>query len=123
MNDARNLAIQLAVQYRPHETHETLWFPKVSAAYRFDNDDEQVMDSIFDILGCKAPLKEEACATGQIPVKRLIASRIACTNLFNHIFPVHFRLVRLLRSLSSVPHRSKQPSGPDLRVAPPPVIR
>jgi hypothetical protein len=64
MNHARNLKIQLAAQHRSYETHETLRFPKLSAAYRFDNNDEQVMHAILDILGCKAPLKEEARATG-----------------------------------------------------------
>jgi hypothetical protein len=122
MNDARNLKIQLAVQHRSYETHETLRFPKLSPAYRSDDDDKQVMNEIFDILGCKAPLKEEARATGQIPVQGLIASRIACPNVLNHSLPVHFGLDRLPRMLSSVPHRSTQPSGPDSRVAPPPAI-
>src|SRR6185503_17046374 len=122
MNDARNLETQLAVQHCSHETHETLRFPKVSAAYRFDNDDEQLMNAVFDILGCKASLKEETRAAGQIPVQGLTASWIACANLLNHSLPVHFGLRRLSRLLSSVPHRSKQPSGPDARVALPPAI-
>jgi hypothetical protein len=42
--------------------------------------------------------------------------------VLNHSLPVHFGLDRLPRMLSSVPHRSTQPSGPDSRVAPPPAI-
>src|SRR5579864_938052 len=88
----------LPPQYRTDKSHEALWFPEVTSADRFDDNQKSIVDLIIDLLPSELTAQIKADAFGEQAVQLFHRRFVAAVDSVDESGPIHGTALDLCRS-------------------------
>jgi hypothetical protein len=88
--DVGDFEIELAVEHSSDETHEAPRIAEVAAPDTFKDNDEYVVQAVFDVGSSQPAPQKMTCSIGEILVKNSGGHWVAGANPRDHIRPVRF---------------------------------